>query len=288
MYRTIDASFWTDPKVKKLPTTAKLLFLYLVTNTHSHVSGIYYLPMVTTSYETGIATKVLDTLCNTLSGAGLIRFDTKMEVVWIKNMFRYQGRGEKNARAAANHIAGLHNSSLVQEFLLYYPDVARFHKDRVSIPYPAQDESGTQDQDQEQEQEQEQSNTPLTPKGGDRARRTSAAYSTEFEAFWKAYPRKEGKGEAWKVWDRAVAVAHQLRDTTAADAMAWLTATAAAFAASPAGQGGRFVPHAATWLNKRRFEDDQREWHRSDRTGTVGSGPGQTYRGSESEPDPLA
>jgi hypothetical protein len=46
MYRTIETSMWTDAKFRGLPAPARLLFLYLITNPHAHVSGIYYLPDV--------------------------------------------------------------------------------------------------------------------------------------------------------------------------------------------------------------------------------------------------
>src|SRR5688572_3122740 len=44
-FRTVQTHFWTDPDVRKLPPDSKLLLLYLITNPHTHVSGIYYLPI---------------------------------------------------------------------------------------------------------------------------------------------------------------------------------------------------------------------------------------------------
>jgi hypothetical protein len=132
MYRTIDTSLWTDPVTKKLPPLAKLLFVYLITNNHTHVSGIYYLPAVLVPHETGIDPDEADTLFDTLSSAGLVEKDADRELIWVKNMFKYQGAGEKNQRAAANHLGTLHNSPLVKEFLARYPEVRAFCTDRVS------------------------------------------------------------------------------------------------------------------------------------------------------------
>src|SRR5262245_22626761 len=95
MYRVIDTALWTDPRVKALPTDGKLLFLYLITNSHAHVSGIYYLPAVTITHETGLAARRLDTLSDTLSRAGLASFDRSAEIVWVIKMLLYQGKGEK-------------------------------------------------------------------------------------------------------------------------------------------------------------------------------------------------
>lgn len=162
MYRTIASSFWTDPKVKHLNSGGKLLLLYLITNPHTHVSGIYVLPRVVIQLETCIAGKGIDTLCDTLSSLEIALFDPSKDVVWVKNMLSYQGRGDKNLRSAAAHVAeDLHNSFLCKQFLDFYPAVKAY------VPNAALDtlldtlshrvsESGTPDQDQDTEQEQEQ------------------------------------------------------------------------------------------------------------------------------------
>jgi len=153
VYRTIETAFWTDPRIVALKPDGKLLCLYLVTNPHAHVSGIYYLPDTIVSHETGLSASRVDTLWDTLSSAGFSRRDKKREVIWVLRMFFYQGRGSKNERAAAKHIQTLHKSSLVNDFLAAYPAVQRWFSDRVSIGYPKLDESGTQEQEQEQEQD---------------------------------------------------------------------------------------------------------------------------------------
>ena len=94
MYRTIETSLWNDPKVRALPPNAKLLFIYLITNVHAHVSGLYYLPSLFIAHETGL--KGIDALWDTLSIPCLALKDDKNEVVWVVNMLRYQGAGGKS------------------------------------------------------------------------------------------------------------------------------------------------------------------------------------------------
>jgi hypothetical protein len=147
MYRTIETSIWSDPAFKALPPNGKLLFVYLITNPHTHVSGIYYIPTVLMVVETGISDEELDTLWDTLSSVGLSRRDSKTDVIWVVNMFKYQGVGEKNHRSAANHLSSLHKSFLIKDFLTRYPQVRKFYKDRVSHT-PSR--VGTQEQEQEQ------------------------------------------------------------------------------------------------------------------------------------------
>ena len=72
------------------------------------------------------------------------------------------------------------------------------------------------------------------------------AYSVEFERFWAAYPRREGKGAAYKAFQRIAgvpldvmlfAVEQQRRSRQ------WTE------------NNGQYIPMPATWLNQRRWED---------------------------------
>lgn len=78
----------------------------------------------------------------------------------------------------------------------------------------------------------------------------SAVVETDgFTRFWAAYPRKKSKGEAEKVWakikpgpalvDRIVSAAE-----VAAKSRDWLK------------DEGKFIPHPATWLNAKGWEDE--------------------------------
>ncbi len=124
MYRTIDSRLWTDPKIKAISDRATYLFLYLITNPHTHVSGIYYLARSTMIEETKLNKTLIDTACDTLSSVDLVKFDREKSIIWVINMMAYQGKGDKNARSAAFHLKeDLHNSFLIREFLEKYPHV---------------------------------------------------------------------------------------------------------------------------------------------------------------------
>ncbi len=74
-------------------------------------------------------------------------------------------------------------------------------------------------------------------------------YSAHFEVFWAAYPRHVGKAEAWKAFRRAY-VSESLLEAMIV-AIAWQ-----AYQPGWLESGGRFIPHPATWLNQRRWEDE--------------------------------
>ena len=96
-----------------------------------------------------------------------------------------------------------------------------------------------------------------------------------FDRFWEAYPRKTAKQEAIKAFEKLKP-----------DAMLIETMVKAIAQQKQSAQwqedGGRYIPHPATWLNQHRWEDelpakgqeklkvvnaakyDQREYHESD------------------------
>lgn len=79
--------------------------------------------------------------------------------------------------------------------------------------------------------------TPLTPQ------------RQRFEEWWRLYPRKVAKQQAWRMWERVkpddVAFAKMLAtlalQVTSVD---WMR------------DGGKFIPHPSTYLHQGRYEDD--------------------------------
>lgn len=71
----------------------------------------------------------------------------------------------------------------------------------------------------------------------------------DFERFWSLYPRKVSKAGAIKAWAK-LKVTADLFDLMAASLAAWT------LSADWTKDGGQFIPHAATWLNGKRWEDE--------------------------------
>lgn len=70
-----------------------------------------------------------------------------------------------------------------------------------------------------------------------------------FAQFWKLYPRKVDKAKAEKAWNKLDMTPDLFAEICAALAkqatsLDWLKS------------GGQFIPHATTWLNGRRWEDE--------------------------------
>ena len=87
--------------------------------------------------------------------------------------------------------------------------------------------------------------TPHTPSGGEWVQSVSEL----FDLFWGAYPRKVGKDAARRAFekrkpDRALLESMLQALTVARSSRDWTR------------EGGRFIPHPATWLNQGRWQDE--------------------------------
>ena len=74
-----------------------------------------------------------------------------------------------------------------------------------------------------------------------------AKYTAGFDAFWNAYPRKQGKAKAMEYWrrDRLSNKSKEIMDALSLFVRSddWLR------------DGGKFIPFASTWLNQKRYLD---------------------------------
>lgn len=97
-----------------------------------------------------------------------------------------------------------------------------------------------------------------TPAVQDRA--TTGAYTEDFLKFWDEYPRKTGKGAAFRVWLRMRPSKKERADISSAlkwqkQSVQWNN-----------GGYGKFIPLPATYLNQRRWEDEPETNNNSDIT----------------------
>ena len=73
-----------------------------------------------------------------------------------------------------------------------------------------------------------------------------AISSPLFDDFWQLWPRREGKANAVKAWQKAIKKISEPE----------LLEKARAYVTSPTVPQTQFVPHAATWLNGERWNDE--------------------------------
>ena len=93
----------------------------------------------------------------------------------------------------------------------------------------------------------EVSPTPPLPRGAKKP--APSGQTTDFERFWTAYPRKVAKGAARRAWKTAKLNGQTLHLILAA--LDWQR-----HSDQWTKDAGRYIPHPATYLNQRRWEDE--------------------------------
>ena len=75
----------------------------------------------------------------------------------------------------------------------------------------------------------------------------AAGFSPDFMTFWKLYPKRRNKGDAWKAWRTA----KNLKLDDLLNALSWQVH-------SPAWRkdGGQFIPYPASYIRARAWEDE--------------------------------
>ena len=89
---------------------------------------------------------------------------------------------------------------------------------------------------------------------------------TEFETFWKAYPKKKSKLQALRTWEKLAKIRPPIEELLAAIARARKSD-------SWAKAGGQYIPYPSTWLNDGGWMDEEevdmkdivndKPWHES-------------------------
>ena len=79
--------------------------------------------------------------------------------------------------------------------------------------------------------------------------KTVCAYSDDFLEFWKEYPKKVGKGDAFKKWKKAKLTNTDKNDIT--NALNWQKKSD-----RWRDSNGRFIPNPSTYISQRRWEDE--------------------------------
>ena len=86
--RIVNTKFWDDSYIAALSPTEKLLFLYLITNPLTNISGVYELPLKRAAFDVGISGKEMETVFKKFERDGkLARFGSWVGVV---NFIKHQ------------------------------------------------------------------------------------------------------------------------------------------------------------------------------------------------------
>lgn len=217
----IDTKFWSDNYICDLDPIEKLVFIYALTNNRISLCGIYEVPIKVMAMETGIDREMLPKILQRLEKAKKIVFRDGW--LCIVKYPKHQSYNKTTMSVAVGREIDQIPKDLLDIFIGYgYPI------DTLSIGYKEQDKEQVKVKDKE------------------RGTKNKPTYPKEFEDFWTEYPRKVAKTTAYRAWQKLNPPVEEVIAGLRAykDSDQWTR------------DNGRYIPHPATWLNQKRWEDE--------------------------------
>lgn len=214
----VSPHFWTGDtgrQLRKDPEAQRVAF-YLMTCPSSNMIGLYYLPIPLICHEVGISEEGASKALASLSEVGFCDYDAPSEVVFVKQMARYQ-IGETISVKDNRHLgvqrqlAQMRNSRFYKEFLERYNTPFHLNLEPLGSPLkPLQSKGKGKGKDKEKEKDLPP-NPPQGGGGGDELEMNAtepdpkpavvkAEYTHGFLRFWDHYPVKKQKDAAWRAW----------------------------------------------------------------------------------------
>ncbi len=223
----LEPTFWSDPDFQDIEDGDWLyIYLYLISNKENNSIGVYRISKRQIAFETRKDIKAIERALKGLSDTitpPKIMFDDKTGWLWVRGSFarNYKVIPHTNLRThVCKLIKGLRVSdfTFMSEFELKYANLIK------SFESPNDNSNGNDNSD----------NTDI--------------YNNEFIEFWKEYPKKVGKLKAFESWQK-----HKCKNNLSIILNA---ITEQSKTEQWCRDSGLYIPHPATWLNQRRWEDE--------------------------------
>ena len=196
IYRNISISFWTDCKVEDdFSAEDRYVFLYLLTNPYTNLSGCYELSFQQVCRQTGYTIQNVETVMGRLeNNHNVIKYCRETHEVLILKWGRYNWTRSEKLSKPINAAIGRIKHKPFQDYVReMYSNIDDIHT--VSIPYPYGSDTTVSVSVSVTD------TVPNTPKKGVRGGNN---LEQRFNTLWVLYPRKQGRADALKAYERAV------------------------------------------------------------------------------------
>lgn len=252
IYRRVTARTFADAKfmaLSPLLASGQALWLYLLTGPHTGpIPGVFVIGKAAMAEVLGWGLEDFEKAFGEVFGQALFEFDAKTRLWFIPNAIRH------NAPANPNVVLSWRGPWALLPECPMRDRIAERLLTSLSGISPAfgkafEEASGKALPKHSPKQRTENREQRTTPKAPGKPGRVSGAYSESFNAIWDTYPNHSAKANASKAFDKL---------NPSPDLVATIKAAIATQSAWPAWikDGGSYVPHLATWLNSRRWEDE--------------------------------
>lgn len=240
-YRRCRTSLWLNPDFLRLSAEAKVVAFYLMTGNQSTSIGAVRLSLAAMAEDLRCTLPRARTLFAECCRALGWLFDPETRLFWMPEWPEINRPQSPNvAKAWRTGLAELPACELRERVRTDMAITLEGLGEGFLKPFAGHIE-GFPIRDQEQINEQESGRLPsAVPRDN--------ATNDLFDRFWDAFPRKVAKARAAKAWGRLAPdpeLAEEIIRAVGvqASSVQWTR------------DRGQFIPHAATWLNDRRWED---------------------------------
>jgi len=123
----VPCNFWQDPGIGDQDTDCKLLALYLLTNRHSNIIYLYYLPIAYIVADTGLTTEVVQQHITHLQTIGFCKYEHASNYIWLPEPMRFSlgdalKPGDNRIEAIRKIVSTLSRVELVDQFVKEFGD----------------------------------------------------------------------------------------------------------------------------------------------------------------------
>ena len=259
-YVRVMRSIWTDADWLELPSRSKMVYLQLISQANISKSGVLpTVPRRWASMYPDLDVEDILAAIDDLVRSGFVLVDEETEELLVRTYMRYdemyaQPNGRKAIGAAIDEIVSQALRNAVEEELADLTAKGSGNPSDNPFGKGSGNPSG------------KGSVTPRTRNQEPGTRNPEPTTDVElvdrFDDFWQTYPRKTGKAQAVKSWGK-------LKPDDQEEAIRILPEHVAYWHRT--GTATQFIPHPATWINGRRWED---ELPSGDQTRTRREAPG--------------
>ena len=133
-FANIRPSLWRSSKVRQLEGIEKLIAIYMMTNEHFNMIGLYRLPISLIDSDIALGLAQITAAIERLTDVGFCKYDHDHEVVWVVDMAKTQAIGgapkpnQKQCKGVANIITRLY-----EEEYPFIEDWLQLHHKRFKL-----------------------------------------------------------------------------------------------------------------------------------------------------------
>lgn len=230
--RSINSKFWSDTfVVENLNPLDRYLFLYFLTNERTNLAGVYEAPMRIISNETGLDRDEITRMLERLKG----KVEYKDGWVCLVNFIKHQNIENSSIRIGINNK------------LDELPE-----KIREWVYSVRQETSGVREVDERGTSTDKGKEIKGKERKGNKQQKLLSGYEDLFQEFWKEYPLKVGKGNAYETWNL-------LSDEIKRKCIEAIKLQVANRHFYKEWKKEDIPPHPTTWLNQKRWEDEVKQ-----------------------------